>query len=78
MTYFVSECPLNVSLFQLGSGVKCHIPDICTGVHCCVDVAVVGRSFHAFAVLDACNLVINVGIENLKFDLNLDNYEWGE
>jgi hypothetical protein len=62
----------------LDGPVSCHIPDSCTGIDCCVDVDIIGRSFRVFALLDACGYKLSVGIDKLKFDLTLFDYKWGK
>jgi hypothetical protein len=58
--------------------VSCHIPDYCTGIDCCVDVDLIGKSFNAYVLMDACNYKLSVGIEKLAFNLTLFEYEWGK
>jgi hypothetical protein len=74
---FVVECPAIVGLPALPALTSCNIPDYCTGVDCCVDVNLLGKSFNAFVSLDPCNLQLRVGIENWIFNLTLVNYNWG-
>ncbi|KAL3873866.1 hypothetical protein ACJMK2_036950, partial [Sinanodonta woodiana] len=73
-----SSCPYDVKLPSLPSGVACHIPSLCTGVQCCVDVEFLNRSFNAFLLLDSCNYKLTVGIEKLNFTKHLFDYSWGK
>jgi hypothetical protein len=66
-----------MDLPDLGEGVSCHVPDYCTGVHCCVDVPVIGHAFHTYVLLDACNYILSVGIDMLQFNVTLLDYRWG-
>jgi hypothetical protein len=74
----VSDCPTHFPLPVLSGPISCHIPELCTGVDCCVDVNLLSKSFHAFVYLDACNQMLNIGIEKLAFNLTMFNYEWGK
>jgi hypothetical protein len=73
----VSECGLNIDLPALPEGASCHIPDSCTGVNCCVDYDVIGKSFHAYILLDACGDKMTVGIEKKQFNVSLIGYNFG-
>jgi hypothetical protein len=74
---FFIACPSDLVLPALDESVSCHIPEHCTGVECCVDVDLVGRSFHAYVVIDPCQYTLSIGIENLAVNLTLLDYEWG-
>ena len=58
--------------------VSCHVPEYCTGVKCCVDADLIGRSFEAYVLLDACSNRMSVGVEKLKFDVSLLDYDFGK
>ncbi|XP_048250793.1 uncharacterized protein LOC124111176 [Haliotis rufescens] len=71
-------CPRNLTLPSLPDSLSCHIPDYCTGLDCCVTAAGIGMSFNAKILLNTCDYVLTVGIENLVFKTALFNYKWGE
>jgi hypothetical protein len=75
---FSIACPSDLVLPALDDSVSCHLPKQCTGVECCVDVDLVGRSFHAYVQIDPCQYTLGIGIENLVVNLTLLDYEWGK
>ncbi|XP_076116682.1 uncharacterized protein LOC143084161 [Mytilus galloprovincialis] len=72
------DCPLNMTLPKIHSSVSCYIPDYCTGISCCIEVGKIGKSFSTYALMDACNWKLSVGIEKRSFNISLSNYEWGK
>ncbi|XP_063447896.1 uncharacterized protein LOC134727443 [Mytilus trossulus] len=52
------------------------LPD-CTGFQCCVDAAVIGRSFLYKISVDACKNKLTVAIEGLEYEQNLLTYKFG-
>ncbi|VDI06314.1 Hypothetical predicted protein [Mytilus galloprovincialis] len=70
------DCPLNMTLPKIHSSVSCYIPDYCTGISCCIEVGKIGKSFSTYALMDACNWKLSVGIEKRSFNISLSNYEW--
>lgn len=76
--YDFLDCPLNVPMTPLKVPATCLIPSHCTGVDCCVDIDLLGRSLHAYVDLDTCNNQFTVGIEKLKLDpVSLIDYKFG-
>lgn len=76
---FVSECNAYTNLPVIRSKkITCYIPEYCTGIDCCVDVSNVGQTFKAFALLDACKNRMTVGVEKLKKEVMLFDYDFGE
>ncbi|VDI43606.1 Hypothetical predicted protein [Mytilus galloprovincialis] len=71
-----TTCDKSVDLQPLTGPVTCHIPDICTGVECCIDVNPIRRSFHVFVFLDACSYRLRMGIEKYEIDISLFDYEF--
>ncbi|KAL3873935.1 hypothetical protein ACJMK2_037012, partial [Sinanodonta woodiana] len=71
-------CPLNVPTSTLPDTVTCHIPDYCTGMECCMNVEIMGRGLHAYILMDSCNYRLVVGIENMKINISLRDYQFGE
>ncbi|KAK3589057.1 hypothetical protein CHS0354_008707 [Potamilus streckersoni] len=71
------ECPSSVDVLPLPSILTCHIPDYCTGVDCCVDVELIGKSLHVYVLLDTCNYTLTVGIEKAMVTKSLISYKFG-
>ncbi|CAG2204550.1 unnamed protein product [Mytilus edulis] len=71
-------CERPIDLQPLTGPLTCHIPDICTGVECCIDVHPIRRSFHVFVFLDACSYRLRMGIEKYEIDISLFDYEFGD
>ncbi|XP_062593831.1 uncharacterized protein LOC134255325, partial [Saccostrea cucullata] len=57
---------------------SCYIPDYCTGIECCADIPVLGLGLHVFALLDLDKLELQIGMENIKETIKLNDYVWGE
>ena len=73
-----TACPKNMTLPKIRGTVNCFIPDYCTGIECCVEVGKIGKSFKLYALLDACNWQLSIGIEKRAFNFSIVNYKWGK
>ncbi|VDH91582.1 Hypothetical predicted protein [Mytilus galloprovincialis] len=73
-------CPKSsdMTLPKIRGTVSCYVPDYCTGIDCCVDVGKIGKSFRIYALLDACNWKLSIGIEKRAFNFTIIDYKWGE
>ncbi|VDI42060.1 Hypothetical predicted protein, partial [Mytilus galloprovincialis] len=73
-------CPksADLTLPKIRGTVSCYVPDYCTGIDCCVDVGKIGKSFRIYALLDACNWKLSIGIEKRAFNFTILDYNWGE
>ena len=71
------DCPYDLKLFGLDDGLSCYIPSTCTAVDCCVDVPLTGRSIAAYAHLDNCKGILDIGIEQFTTAVTLHGYTWG-
>ncbi|CAC5379438.1 unnamed protein product [Mytilus coruscus] len=71
------DCPATLTLPTISNTVTCHIPDYCTGVTCCVEAPLIGRSFLVSALIDGCNMKLNLGIEKRTVTVSLIGYSWG-
>ncbi|XP_063420822.1 uncharacterized protein LOC134706043 [Mytilus trossulus] len=72
-----TTCDRLIDLQTLTGPLTCHIPDICTGVECCIDVDPMRRSFHMFIFIDACSNRLRIGIEKYEINISLFDYEFG-
>jgi len=73
----LSECPYTLPLNELPSGTVCHIPTFCTGIECCTYVELLKRNIHTYVFIHSCSYMLEIGIENLKFQVDLFNFDWG-
>ncbi|CAG2189963.1 unnamed protein product [Mytilus edulis] len=74
-----TTCPKSsdMTLPKIRGTVSCYVPDYCTGIDCCVDVGKIGKSFRIYALLDACNWKLSIGIEKRAFNFTIIDYKWG-
>ncbi|XP_052081234.1 uncharacterized protein LOC127719258 [Mytilus californianus] len=71
-------CPHTIqSIYSLPDNMVCSLSDTCTSVECCVDIKLLGRSFHIYLDIDPCHYRLTVGIERMKFNRSLLDYSWG-
>lgn len=71
-------CPdLTDTLPTLPTSIICSLSDTCTGVDCCVDVELLGRSIHTYVDIDPCYYRMTVGLERMEFNTSLVDYTWG-
>ena len=73
----LSDCPFDLDLPPLTGPLTCYVPDYCSGISCCIDVDFISRSFNAYLLIDTCNFVLTVGIEDFKTEIPLSTYHWG-
>ncbi|XP_053398211.1 uncharacterized protein LOC128556642 [Mercenaria mercenaria] len=73
-----SDCEDEIQLQDLPQTMSCYISDICTSIRCCIDVSLIKRSFEILLKLDRCLYLLEVEIENLKLNVPLVNYDFGE
>jgi len=55
----------------------CTIPEKCNGVDCCLTLPVVKHNVHIFIDIDTCDYKLTFGIEKIKLNHSLIDYEWG-
>ncbi|XP_060596418.1 uncharacterized protein LOC132750445 [Ruditapes philippinarum] len=75
---FQSECREEIQLPDLPETISCYLSERCTSIRCCVDVDVIQRSFDITLNLDTCNYILEAQIENMKLDVPLVDYKFGE
>ena len=74
-----SDCPHDISLPALPNGLmSCHIADYCTGITCCTDVDLIGRSITTSVDLDVCDYTLEVKIEKLSVNISLVDYQFNK
>lgn len=78
MIMYYPDCPANLQMGTLPSFVSCHIQDYCTGIQCCVDVELIGKSLTIYAFLNACDYKLEIGIEKFNLNVTLLDYKWGK
>jgi hypothetical protein len=71
-------CPASLTLPAITRTVACYIPDYCTGVSCCVEVPLIGRSFLVSVFVDGCDMKLNLWIEKRSVSISLIGYSWGK
>lgn len=68
-----------MDMISLPRVLSCNLYKSCTGIQCCVDVPLVGKSFEVIFDIDACSNRLDIAIENLHFDVSLlSEYQWGK
>lgn len=76
-TFCIPACAEDLTLPDLPNYVACHISEVCTSVQCCLEVEPFQTSAQFYIELDACELMLTVGIEKLKRKIDLKNYNYG-
>lgn len=75
---YVVECESTVLLPPLPSSVSCHIPDSCTSIDCCAEVAFLGgRSINVQVLMDPCEAIMSLNIERMQYNITLFDYDFG-
>ena len=77
MVLCITGCDQYVSLGGVPSGTTCHLYDFCTGVRCCSDLPLLGRSINTWLILDHCNYKLSVGFEKFSINVSLHDYDLG-
>jgi hypothetical protein len=76
--YLISECPAELTLEPLPSGIGCYISDMCTAIRCCLEVDIIKTSVQFYITIDGCEKQITVGIEQLNTVKDISNYKFGK
>jgi hypothetical protein len=74
---FITVCPADLILPDLGENLNCYVPDYCTGIECCVEIPQIGRTFHVYLLLDTCLHKLKIGIENLGLEKTYFDFKFG-
>ncbi|XP_076086925.1 uncharacterized protein LOC143057500 [Mytilus galloprovincialis] len=72
------DCQKEVTLIALDESTACHLYDFCTGITCCTNVEMIGRSINTYLTLDPCNKRMSIGIEKFTVNISLLNYNFGK
>ncbi|XP_053398344.1 uncharacterized protein LOC128556707 [Mercenaria mercenaria] len=72
------ECPVELTLSPLPSGIGCFISDMCTAIQCCLEIEIVQTSVSFYVIVDGCGKKLTVGIEQMKLVLDIDSYQFGQ
>lgn len=62
----------------LPSSVVCRLPKSCTGIDCCAQIGFLGRrTINIQVLLDPCEAIMSLNIENMQYNLTLMDYDFG-
>nr|XP_022320681.1 uncharacterized protein LOC111122936 [Crassostrea virginica] len=76
---WMNECPNVKTPTSLPTSVSCRIPNICTGIDCCVEIEFLGgRTINIQVLLDPCEGIMSLSIENMQYNLTLMDYTFGK
>ncbi|KAK3612535.1 hypothetical protein CHS0354_024512 [Potamilus streckersoni] len=73
-----TACPMNTTLKLLPQSVSCHISSSCMAIDCCTHMPEIGTSLTTFLHLDPCTYHLEVGIERLRYDVSLLEFDFGK
>lgn len=79
--FLLTACPLNTSVSWTMTpdvGIPCHISSLCTGIECCVHANNLLRDFQTRVVVDPCQFVVSIGIDNYIRNISLSKFEYGK
>uniref|UniRef100_K1PXP9 Uncharacterized protein n=1 Tax=Magallana gigas TaxID=29159 RepID=K1PXP9_MAGGI len=73
-----NDCQSIPTLPPLPGSVSCHIPDSCTSIDCCAEVAFLGgRSINVQVLMDPCEAIMSLNIEKMQYNITLFDYNFG-
>ncbi|XP_060573589.1 uncharacterized protein LOC132731425, partial [Ruditapes philippinarum] len=72
-----TECPSELSLAPLPSGIGCYISDMCTAIRCCLEVDIIKTSVQFYVTVDGCEKQLTVGIEQMNTVKDISGYKFG-
>jgi hypothetical protein len=75
---YLSECQSITLPVDISNSATCYIPDTCTSIDCCIEVATLGRSFRTYVDIDTCSYKLTVEIDKIHLEYSLVDYEWGK
>lgn len=73
---FFAACPIALPSPTLPVAMTCRLPDYCTGIQCCTDIPLLGRSLEAHVLLDVCHYKLSIGLEKLQVNVSLFDYHY--
>ena len=69
---------MDLSLESLPANTLCHVSKSCTSINCCVREDLLDSTVQFKLGIDACNFLLDVGIERLQTIIDLIGYKWGK
>ena len=76
---FLTGCPESaINLPDLPASVSCTVTERCTSVECCIKSDRLQRNFHTVLNIDPCHYNMTVGIDRLRFNVNILDKPWGK
>ncbi|XP_041378093.1 uncharacterized protein LOC121390363 [Gigantopelta aegis] len=72
------DCPAAIELPTLPPEATCHLSDPCGTIDCCVDVALLQRSFNLKIGINFCEYSFTMAIENFGFHKTINFYKFGK
>ncbi|CAC5401975.1 unnamed protein product [Mytilus coruscus] len=72
-----NECSSVTTLPALSGDIACHMSS-CSQFSCCVYNNILRRSLKSSIHLDTCSYMLKVSIEDLHYEFQMLNYQWGE
>ncbi|KAK3612537.1 hypothetical protein CHS0354_024514 [Potamilus streckersoni] len=73
---WINDCGSNISLPALPDTISCQIPNLCTGVQCCLSDGILQRPISVSVLIDSCNQQMTMAVEKFSISVSLFNYEW--
>ena len=79
MYFFVTECSQDLSLPSIlnTSNIACFVRDSCSEIECCIRLDAIQTSLYFYYFLRPCDHVLEVGFENLKHHIPLEDVVTG-
>ena len=74
----ISECSSVTSLPALGGDLVCHLSSTCSSFDCCLHSNLLRRTLMSSVHLDTCTYKLLVSIEDLSYEFQMLNYQWGK
>lgn len=81
LLFQLTACPLNTSVSWTTTpdvGLPCQISSLCTGIECCVHANSLLRDFQTRIIVDPCQFVVSIGIDNYIHNISLSKFEYGK
>ena len=75
--YLIADCPSELTLPPLPSGIGCYISDMCTAVRCCLEIDTIKTSAQFYVTVDGCEKQLTVGIEQMSTVKDISDYKFG-
>lgn len=73
-----NECSSVTTLPILPGDIVCHLSSSCSGFSCCVHSDILKRSLMTSIHLDTCRYTLLVSLEDLTYQFQMLNFNWGK